>query len=102
MKDGTLKQIEEEVEDPLEGNMMVGVRRDLFIWVGVCWFFVVFFSLEKVLDVWFKQNYWCYLSTFLSLPILWHLLHLKHFCAIIPFLLRKSGQALEQSAQGDG
>lgn len=34
MKDGTLKQIEEEVEDPLEGNTTVGVRRDLFIWAG--------------------------------------------------------------------
>lgn len=31
MKDGTLKQIEEEVEDPLEGNTILGVGTDLFI-----------------------------------------------------------------------
>lgn len=28
LKDGTLKQIEEEVEDPLEGNIILGVGRD--------------------------------------------------------------------------
>lgn len=28
LKDGTLKQIEEEVEEPLEGNIILGVRRD--------------------------------------------------------------------------
>lgn len=31
MKDGTLKQIEEEVEDPLEGNVILAVGRDLLI-----------------------------------------------------------------------
>lgn len=31
MKDGTLKQIEEEVEDPLEGNAILGADRDTFI-----------------------------------------------------------------------
>lgn len=73
LKDGTLKQIEEEVEDPLEGNIILGVGRDdLSDFFGA-----------KPLDVWFSAML-IQLLTLLSLPVLWPLSHLEHFCAVTP------------------
>lgn len=61
MKDGTLKQIEEEVEEPLEGNTFV-------------WFFGTKHSEVCSVPRWYSCS--------LSLPVLCPLSHLQPFCAI--------------------
>lgn len=71
MKDGTLKQIEEEVEDPLEGNLILGVGRDDLSEI---------FG-RKCLDERFSALL-AQLFTSLFFPVFWPLSHLQHFCAI--------------------